>query len=380
MRSWRFFNWIKDDRSLFSSASVYLSRYVNRLYFSSKENTMRVIVTGGAGFIGTNTVSALISRGDEVIVLDDLSRPGSDQNLAWLQDGHEGLIHEQIDIRDFPALRNCFAKHAPLDLVLHFAGQVAVTTSVHDPRGDFEINALGTLNVLESLRFLELDPVVLYSSTNKVYGGLPDFNVCETDNRYTLVDSPMGVSERTQLDFYSPYGCSKGAADQYVRDYHRIYGLRTIVFRNSCIYGPRQFGIEDQGWVAWFIIAATLGRKISIYGNGKQVRDVLFVDDLIDAMFMAIDKIEITQGQIYNMGGGPNNSLAIWTEFGLILEELFGKSISVAYKDWRPGDQPVYISDIRKANQDFDWNPTISVQDGIARLYEWVQENVSLFR
>jgi CDP-paratose 2-epimerase len=312
--------------------------------------------------------------------LDDLSRPGSDQNLAWLREKHKGVMHEKIDIRDFPALRNCFVKHAPIDLVLHFAGQVAVTTSVQNPRGDFEVNALGTLNVLESVRILDLDPVILFSSTNKVYGELSDFNVCETDHRYSLVDLPEGVSETTPLDFYSPYGCSKGAADQYIRDYHRIYGLRTIVFRNSCIYGPRQFGIEDQGWVAWFIIAESLGRKISIYGNGKQVRDLLYVDDVIDAMLMAVASIETTQGQIYNIGGGPDNSLAIWTEFGSILEGLFGREISVSYKDWRPGDQPVYISDIRKAGQDFDWAPKVGVQDGISRLYGWVQENIDLFR
>lgn len=341
---------------------------------------MRVIVTGGAGFIGCNTVDSLLSTGNEVIIIDDLSREGSDKNLAWLQDRHSGLIHEKIDVRDFPAIRNCFSKYAPFDLLLHFAGQVAVTTSVVNPRGDFEINALGTLNILEAVRILELDPIILYASTNKVYGALTNMEVIETETRYELSNVPQGVSELSPLDFYSPYGCSKGTADQYIRDYHRIYGLKTIVFRNSCIYGPRQFGVEDQGWVAWFIIAATLGRKISIYGNGKQVRDVLYIDDLIKAMLLAAEAIEVTQGQIYNIGGGPENCIAIWTEFGPILEGLFGHKIPVVYEDWRPGDQPVYISDIRKAEEDFKWSPETSVRDGISNLYDWVQDNSSLFR
>jgi CDP-paratose 2-epimerase len=264
-------------------------------------------------------------------------------------------------------------------LVLHFAAQVAVTTSVLDPRTDFEINALGTLNVLEAVRELELDPVLLYTSTNKVYGALSQLSVIEDERRYRYADLPRGVTEQTPLDLYSPYGCSKGAADQYVRDYHRMYGMRTIVFRNSCIYGTRQFGIEDQGFLAWFVIAAVTGIPITIYGNGKQVRDMLYVDDLIDAMLLASEKIEKTQGQVYNMGGGADNSLSVWLEIEPILSELLGRTIQVSHGDWRPGDQPIYISDVSKAHEDFNWQPTTGVDEGLRRLFNWVSDNKHLF-
>jgi CDP-paratose 2-epimerase len=254
-----------------------------------------------------------------------------------------------------------------------------VTTSVTDPRLDFEVNALGTLNVLEALRALALDPVMLFTSTNKVYGEMLGEKVVEEPTRYRYADLARGVPETAPLDFHSPYGCSKGTADQYVHDYHRIYGLRTIVFRNSCIYGPRQFGIEDQGWLAWFAIAARLGRPITIYGDGKQVRDVLYVEDLVRAMRQAISKIEITQGQVYNMGGGMENSLSVWAEFGPMLESLLGASIPVARQDWRPGDQKIYISDVRKAGRDFGWSPTVGAEDGIRRLYEWVDAHANQF-
>ncbi len=340
---------------------------------------MRVLITGGAGFIGSNTADRLLREGHEVIVLDNLSRAGSERNLSWLRDQHGELPFAQVDVRDAQGLRRALHEHAPLDAVFHFAAQVAVTTSVEDPRTDFEINAQGTFNVLEAVRSLDMDPVVLYTSTNKVYGALDALGVEEEETRYRYAGGLGGVAEETPLDFYSPYGCSKGAADQYVRDYHRIYGLRSVVFRNSCIYGPRQFGIEDQGWLAWFVIAAVLGRPITIYGDGKQVRDVLYVGDLVEAMLRAVEQIEVTQGQVYNIGGGPANSLSVWREFGPLLERLLGRQVPVQYGDWRPGDQRIYISDVSKAERDFGWVPKTGVEEGIGRLVAWVRENRTLF-
>lgn len=340
---------------------------------------MKALITGGAGFIGTNTADRLLGDGHQVIIVDDLSRRGSESNLKWLRGRHGDFPFHQIDVRDFAALSSAFKQHAPIDFVLHFAAQVAVTTSVEDPRTDFEINALGTLNVLESVRESDDDPVVLYTSTNKVYGALEQLRVIEEDRRYRYADLPGGVAEHMPLDLYSPYGCSKGAADQYVRDYHRMYGMRTIVFRNSCIYGTRQFGIEDQGWLAWFLIAAVKGFPITIYGNGKQVRDLLYIDDLVEAMLLANEKIEVSQGQVYNIGGGPQNSVGIWLEIEPILSKLLGREIPVSYADWRPGDQPIYVSDVTKACDDFGWRPSTTVDEGLHRLFHWVREHEDLF-
>jgi CDP-paratose 2-epimerase len=256
---------------------------------------------------------------------------------------------------------------------------VAVTTSVKNPRKDFEDNAIGTFNALEAARYSEDNPVFLFSSTNKVYGGMEDIAVVEEAQRYRYSDHLNGIPETQATDFHSPYGCSKGAADQYVRDYARIYGLRTVVSRQSCIYGYRQFGIEDQGWVAWFIIAALKRRPISIYGNGKQVRDILFIDDLLDAYDSMVKNIDRTAGEIYNIGGGPKNVMSIWTEFGPMLEELVGYQVPVTYHNWRAGDQPVYVSDIRKAERELDWSPQISVSQGIKQLFEWVKNNQEYF-
>lgn len=340
---------------------------------------MRTLITGGAGFIGTNTADRLLSDGHQVIIVDDLSRRGSESNLQWLRDRHGDFPFHQVDVRDYAVLSLAFREHEPLDLVLHFAAQVAVTTSVEDPRTDFEVNALGTLNVLEAVRAMDDKPVVLYTSTNKVYGALTQLQVIEDDLRYRYADLPLGVTEETPLDLYSPYGCSKGAADQYVRDYHRMYGMRTIVFRNSCIYGTRQFGIEDQGWLAWFVIAAVKGAPITIYGNGKQVRDLLYIDDLVEAMLLAYEKIDKTQGRIYNIGGGAENSVSIWLEIEPILRKLLGNEIPVDYADWRPGDQPIYVSDITKASKDFGWRPKTPVDEGLDRLFNWVREHEDLF-
>jgi CDP-paratose 2-epimerase len=265
------------------------------------------------------------------------------------------------------------------DVIVHLAGQVAVTTSVTNPRDDFEANALGTFNTLEAARLSGRNPIFIYASTNKVYGGMEDVKVVEEPTRWRYADLEHGCPETQPIDFHSPYGCSKGAGDQYVRDYARIYGLRSVVFRQSCIYGPRQFGIEDQGWLAWMIIAAVTGRKITIFGDGKQVRDVLHVEDLLNAYDAAIEKIDIAKGQIYNMGGGAQNVMAVWAEFGPILERLLGHKIEVTHADWRPGDQRVFYADTRKAKRELGWEPKISLEEGIEMLVQWVKENRALF-
>jgi CDP-paratose 2-epimerase len=336
------------------------------------------LVTGGAGFIGCNYVHRLLSRGDGVIVYDNLSRRGSDANVSWLRDEHgaEAFCLVEDDVRNEQVLLEAMRG---VDVVVHLAGQTAVTTSVVDPRSDFLDNAWGTLNVLEAARHTEKHPIVLYASTNKVYGEMGQTAVVEEETRYSYRNRPDGVSEAQPLDFHSPYGCSKGAGDQYVRDYARIYDLPTVVFRQSCIYGPRQMGVEDQGWVAWFVIAAVTREPITIYGDGKQVRDVLHVDDLLDVYDAAIEQIDRASGQVYNIGGGTLHTLSIWAEFGPMLEKLVGQPIPVSYSDWRPGDQSIYISDIRKARQELGWQPMVGVEEGVGRLFKWVVANRSLF-
>jgi CDP-paratose 2-epimerase len=333
----------------------------------------KILVTGGAGFIGANLTSRLLSEGHEVVVFDNLSRPGSQANMKWLKSLNAGgrLLLVEADIRDEAALNSAVTG---CSRVYHLAGQVAVTTSVQNPREDFEINATGTLNVLEAVRLHGDDPIVLYSSTNKVYGGFEDLDIVLDQTRYTFADHPHGVSESRPLDFHSPYGCSKGAGDQYMLDYARIYGVRSVVMRQSCIYGPQQHGMEDQGWLAWFILAILRGTPITIYGDGCQVRDVLYVNDLLDAYQAAVDNIDAARGQAYNIGGGPDNIISVWTEYGPILEELFSRPIDVTRGDWRPGDQRVYISDIRKANQELGWTPKTAVRDGIGLLFDWLKE------
>ena len=335
-------------------------------------------ITGGAGFIGSNYVKRLLERGERVTIYDNLSRAGATRNLAWLQDkfGETAFQLTIGDVRDATLLAT---SSRAADVIIHLAAQVAVTTSVINPREDFEINAGGTFNVLEAARLNERKPVILYASTNKVYGGMEDVQVVEDNMRWRYADLPLGCPETQPLDFHSPYGCSKGTGDQYVRDYARIYGLPTVVLRQSCIYGPRQFGVEDQGWVAWMIIAAVTGCPLTIYGDGKQIRDVLHVDDLLDAYDAAIAKIDKVRGQVYNLGGGPENTMSIWTEFGPLLEKLLGKPVPVRRGDWRPGDQKVFVADIRKAERELSWEPKVRVQEGVARLFEWVKENKDLF-
>ncbi len=338
----------------------------------------KYMVTGGAGFIGSNYVSRLLARHEDVMIFDNLSRAGAQRNVDWLRQTHGNDSFELIvaDVRDAGAVQKAASR---ADVIVHLAAQVAVTTSVTGPREDFEINALGTFNVLEGARASGRNPAVLYASTNKVYGGMEEVRVTAEPDHYRYTDHPLGISEAMPLDFHSPYGCSKGSGDQYVRDYHRIYGLPTTVLRQSCIYGPRQFGVEDQGWVAWFIIAAVTGKPISIYGDGKQVRDVLYVEDLLDVYDVALAHPEKSAGQVYNVGGGPQNILSVWAQFGPILEELLGRSIPVKWGDWRPGDQRIYVSDIRKAAAELGWSPKVGVVNGIHRLYQWVAQNRQLF-
>ena len=342
-------------------------------------NGRKTLVIGGAGFIGCNTVGYFCELGDEVLVLDNLSRRGTQNNLEWLQENHDIQFYYG-DIRNIADIDRVLLDHPDTGVVIHLAAQTAVTFSVANPREDFEINALGTFNVMEAVRKMEVPPVVLYASTNKVYGGLNEVAVVEGDKRYSFRDYPKGIPEGYPLDFHSPYGCSKGAADQYVHDYARIYGIRTIVFRQSCIYGYRQFGIEDQGWVAWFLAAALSGKEIVVYGNGKQVRDVLFIDDLTRAYAEALNRIDVTAGQIYNIGGGVEKSMSIGVEFKSLLGGLTSKSIQARSGDWRPGDQRIFIADIGKAKLDFGWEPRIGIEEGVAQLCEWIEGHLDLFR
>ena len=334
---------------------------------------MKVVITGGAGFIGINAASRYLARGDQVIILDNLSRPGTQANLSWLQ--RQGAVKFlQTDLRDGKAVETALRDHRDASLLLHLAGQVAVTTSVADPRSDFEINALGTLNVLEAMRRNKIASTLIYSSTNKVYGDLAHVHIAERPARYEYAHLPDGVNEDIGLDFHSPYGCSKGSADQYVRDYHRIFGLSTVVFRQSCIYGTRQYGMEDQGWIAWFLIAAELGLPLTIYGDGKQVRDVLFIDDLLDAYDAAADKIEAARGRVYNIGGGPANAISL-LELIDHVNALSGKTLPYRHGAWRLGDQRIYVSDIRRAKNELGWEPRVPWRRGVETLRNWVLAN-----
>lgn len=336
---------------------------------------MRVLITGGAGFIGSNLAEYFLKEGHQVRILDDLSRHGTEANLVYLQSLNGELEFLQDDIRDHAAceqaVKNC-------DLIYHLAAQVAVTTSVTCPRHDFEVNLLGTLNILETARRQPVKPMVVYTSTNKVYGEMKHIAICERHNRWEYASLPHGNPESTPLDFYSPYGCSKGGADQYVLDYHRIYGLDTVVFRMSCIYGPRQMGCEDQGWVAFFLIQAALKQGITLYGDGKQIRDILFVSDLVSALVKAYGNRGVTSGQAYNIGGGPERTISLLELISMITTR-FQKPLPYTFSDWRPGDQKVYVSDIRKACRDLNWTPKTSPENGIRALFDWIQANRILF-
>jgi len=335
------------------------------------------VITGGAGFIGSNLADYYLSRQKRVIIVDNFSRPGSEKNLLWLKSRHRKRLKViAADIRNGDLELRSAVEGA--DAVFHLAAQVAVTTSVTDPREDFEINAQGTFNVLEAVRHSASQPIFLYSSTNKVYGKMADLGIVERGGRYAYDQMSEGISERRPLDPYSPYGCSKCAGDQYVLDYARIYGLKTVVFRQSCIYGPRQFGMEDQGWLAWFSIRAFQQKPVTIYGDGKQVRDVLYVRDLVEAYDAAVRNIGTTAGRAYNVGGGPCNTLSL-LELVELLNRRFSRPLECSFEGWRPGDQPVFVSDISRAHQDFGWYPGTGVRKGLGLLLEWIENHAALF-
>jgi len=335
----------------------------------AKEKT--ILITGGCGFIGTNAAEYYLKKGLAVVVFDNLSRIGSKENLKYLKT-KKGITFVKGDIRNNKQLELTFRKYKP-DYILHLAAQVTMVTSVKEPREDFEVNALGTFNVLEALRNEAPEAAMLYTSTNKVYGEMTDLETTGKDKRYEYKNF-KGIDENRPLDFHGPYGCSKGTGDQYTIDWARIYGLKTVVFRQSGIYGPHQFGIEEQGWLAWFINAMLFDKPVTIYGDGKQVRDVLYVDDVLNAYDAALTNINETRGKAFNIGGGLEYSLSIWELFE-ILEKLSNKKIKYSFGDWRPGDQKAYISDITKAKNNFNWSPKVSPAEGVERLYKWIAEN-----
>lgn len=336
-------------------------------------NESYVLVTGGCGFVGTNLAHRLLSAGQRVCVFDNLARAGVRRNLEWLQEKHgDRLIVKIADTRDITTVRDAVRRASQ---VFHFAAQVAVTTSLDDPIEDFDINARGTLNVLEAIRTSVHRPPLFFTSTNKVYGGLEDVGMREDEDRYTPRQEHIaqnGISEARPLDFHSPYGCSKGTADQYVRDYARSYGLRTVVFRMSCIYGPHQCGTEDQGWVAHFLMRARDHQTLTIYGDGCQVRDVLYVEDLVDALLLAMRRIERLAGQAFNIGGGPANSVSLLELLSLMAERLRLEA-RVEHAGWRSGDQRYYVTNSRKFAAATGWSPAISVTEGLSRLDEWTR-------
>ncbi|OGY22362.1 MAG: CDP-paratose 2-epimerase [Candidatus Chisholmbacteria bacterium RIFCSPLOWO2_01_FULL_49_14] len=332
---------------------------------------MKIFITGGAGFIGANIARHYLKQGIETVVYDNLSRLGVENNLSWMKKNYPNVIFLKEDVRNFPMLSRSMRGS---DLVFHMASQVAVTSSVKNPLLDFEINALGTLNVLEAARAQKKPPIVVYASTNKVYGGMGNVDLIKKKTRYDFKNSHLrrGITEDVQIDFHSPYGCSKGAGDQYVHDYARIYGLRTLVFRQSCIYGDFQYGNEDQGWVAHFMRKLIKGETITIYGDGRQVRDLLYVRDLIDCYLRSVAKISKTSGRVYNIGGGRRFSTSLIELMPLIERECRTKA-KVKYSQWRPGDQRVYISDCSKAHKDFGWEPVTSIDQGLVSLHQWMR-------
>lgn len=339
---------------------------------------MTWLITGGCGFIGSNLADTLMGEGQQVVLLDNLSRVGSQDNLQWLR-GRHGSDWDfiQADVRDVEALEKIIKQRKP-GVIAHLAGQVAMTTSLQNPRMDFAINGMGTLNVLEAVRLHSLNTVVLYSSTNKVYGALEELNYRETDLRYELVDHPNGLDESLPLDGHSPYGCSKLTGDQYVRDYSRMFGLRTVVFRHSSMYGGRQFATYDQGWIGWFCQKALEMKNpkspvFTISGDGKQVRDVLHARDLVRVYVQAVRHIDRCAGQIYNIGGGVNHSLSLLELFKL-LEANTGFPMRFEKLDWRHGDQKVFVANVQKAERDFNWVPAVSKQDGIREMMDWSRE------
>ena len=336
---------------------------------------MKLLITGGCGFLGSNLAADAIARGDELVVFDSLYRSGSRDNLAWLQ--NQGKFRfEHGDIRNQNDITRLVQEFKP-GAIFHLAGQVAMTTSIANPRMDFEVNVMGTHNLLEAVRLYAPDATVVYSSTNKVYGDLEQFTYRETETRYECIERPNGFDEATSLEFHSPYGCSKGAADQYMLDYARIFGLKTVVFRHSSMYGGRQFATYDQGWIGWFCQKAVEAKRgqlkepFTISGTGKQVRDVLHADDMIRLYFAAIERIDAAHGQAFNIGGGMENSLSL-LELFVMLEEVASTKLNFIKLSPRESDQRVFVSDLAKARGVLGWKPAVSAREGVGRMVEWI--------
>ena len=335
---------------------------------------MKYLITGGCGFLGSNIASQVLKNGDDLIVYDNLSRIGGDKNLDWLHKiGDFRFV--RANTNDFETISKLIKSEKP-DAIYHLAGQVAMTTSIANPRLDFETNTLGTFNVLESVRQFSPESVVVYSSTNKVYGDFEYLDYIETPTRYICKQFPNGFDESVHLDFHSPYGCSKGAADQYMLDYARIFGLNTVVFRHSSMYGARQFGTYDQGWISWFCQKAVETKQDSksvftISGNGKQVRDVLHAEDMIKLYLSAPKHIDKAKGQVFNIGGGMKNSLSLLELFTFLEHEL-GVKLNYTKLPPRESDQKVFVADIKKASKTFDWVPQVSKETGVRKMLDWV--------
>ena len=330
------------------------------------------LITGGAGFIGTNLADRLLRGGRPVRVYDNLSRPGAEHNLRWLRATHGSRVQfEQGDVQSITRLRETLDN---VGTVFHLAAQVAVTTSLADPRDDFAVNAAGTLNLLELIRETGRRIALVFTSTNKVYGALDDVPLVAFATRYRPAADLRGIDEAHPLSFHSPYGCSKGTADQYVLDYARGYGVNATVFRMSCIYGPHQYGTEDQGWVAHFLVRAQQDLPITVYGDGRQVRDLLYVDDLIEAFLLAENHLPEIAGQAFNIGGGPDNTISL-CELVERISALNGDAPEIAYGPWRVGDQRWYVSDPSKFERATGWRPKINVDGGIRQLHQWIALN-----
>ncbi len=338
-----------------------------------------ILVTGGAGFIGSNLADRLAGLGRTVIVYDALARPGVGANLEWLRRRHGSRVIPMVaDIRDRDKLDDAVAQ---ADAVFHMAAQVAVTTSMADPSHDFDVNLLGTFNMLEAVRRQPDPPSLVFASTNKVYGNLADIDLVRDGEAYLPEDAHLrarGIGEDRPLSFYTPYGCSKGAADQYVLDYARSYGIAACVLRMSCIYGPRQLGTEDQGWLAHFLYSVLAGRPVSIYGDGRQVRDVLYVDDAVDAYIAAWRRIGQVSGAAFNLGGGPANAvtlLQVLAEIG----KITGRAPDLRFADWRPGDQRYFVADTSRARQALGLETAVDWRDGLRRLAAWIETERQVF-
>jgi CDP-paratose 2-epimerase len=336
---------------------------------------MRVLITGSAGFIGSHLAECCANENHEVWGIDNLSRKGTAFNLDYLNANFaHNFYFQKLDLVDLKALEIFFIQHGPFDWIAHEAGQVAVTTSLKDPVEDFNSNTLATINLLEIVRKYSPKAKIAFASTNKVYGKLADLEVRELEKKYAFETSFKGVTETQHLDFQSPYGCSKGSADQYVCDYARSFGLKTTVFRQSCIYGTRQFGLEDQGWIAWFLIAAALGKPTTIYGNGKQTRDLLWIDDLCELYMKFWNSDDFPWGTPINAGGGLSNCISL-IELVEIMKELKISFEEPALGNWRKGDQKIFCSDNSLAYNLLDWKPTTATSLGIVKLWDWILAN-----